>query len=340
MRDVGTLTGRAIRSLLLIISIVGPWLTAGGARAGSWERTFEPAAIGALAMPGRTRATVVAAGAPSAALEEARAALVAGLKASGRWTAIDVDLVRDLDPDFSDARVVGSERDARNVESIWVLRLMPSEGRATAIAGVKIYTPLGVLLRVFYASKGEPLRVDVTTTEPAAEYLRQRISPMSRGSGQIDTSPADPGTEVFARGGSFAKDGRRLAQPRDLYIAMGRYDLVRQYDDVDADKSLATIISGGVVFVGVVLFGQDLFNNGGTPQLELGALGISGIAAVGLGTVGLVLARTIEPDPLDWGGKVKAASAYNADLGRRLVLQSVGIAPLSDGLALSVGGAF
>lgn len=310
------------------------------ARADEWEASFDPAQVGLLKIPGRTRITLVAPGKRTTALVEARASLAAAIKASGQYTLVDGDLVREMDPDIRDRDVLELERDARDVEAIWIMRAAPRTSKlAPPSVIVLIYAPLGPLLNAIEVIEGQPLRVVAKPLDPGAEYLRQRISPVV--AGRIVTSP-EP--EVFALDGDFAKDGVRLSEPRDLYIAMGRYDLLAQYDSVAEDRSLATIISGGVVFLGVVLVMQDVFDDGGIPTASFGALGISGFIAAGLGTAGLVYARTIDPDPLDARGRIAAATSYNNDLKQRLAtgarVTSFGVSPLADGLALNVGGAF
>ena len=349
-RRVANLSRLAVQGLVIAVGVALVLVAAPSASAASWDRSFDPAALGSLVIPGRTRVTLVAAGEPSSALDDARLALGAALKASGKWTLVDADLVRDMDPGLEDTEVVALERDARDVEAIWIVRLLPGRSGAPATAIVTLYAPLGPLLRAFEVTEGEPMRVVTSEPDHQAEYLRQRISPVR--DGRIDTSAS---REVFNSDGGFAKDGVRLLEPRELYIALGRYDLLRDYDSVAEDRSMATIISGSVIFVGVVLFMQDVFDNGGLPSLQLGALGISGIVAGGLGAVGVVVARTIDPDPLDWAGKVEAATTYNGSLKKRLALPtdarhesrtrgarvtSVGMSPLSDGLGLTVGGTF
>ena len=314
------------------------WLiivTALPAFAESWVSSFDPATIGTLATPGRTRVTLVAPGA-SKALDAARLALGAAMKASGKLQLVDGDLVREYD-DLSDAEIVAEEREARDVQAIWIVRILPGKNGAPDDALVTVFSPLGPLFQAFQVAEGQPLRVVVAKPDPGLEYLRQRVSPVV--DGRITTG------DDFA-GAGFAKDGVHLDDPRLFYIAVGRYDLLHAYDDVAADRELATIISGGVIFVGAVLFMQDVFNNGGTPSTEIGALGISGIIAAGLGTTGVIIARTIEPDPVDKAGKVAIATTYNADLRQRLApsqaarVTALGVAPLRGGLGLALGLSF
>ena len=70
--------------------------------------------------------------------------------------------------------------------------------------------------------------------------------------------------------------------------------------------------------VGVVLVVQDMFNDGGVPPGRFGPLGVAGVITTGLGIGGLIVAHLIDPDPLDWNGKVEAATRYNAELEARL----------------------
>lgn len=310
--------------------------TATPAFAESWGTSFDPATVATLATPGRTRVTLVAPGG-SKALDRARLALGAAMKASGKLQLVDGDLVREYDEDMTDGEVVAEERDARDVQAIWILRLLPGKGGAPDDALVTVWSPLGPLLQAFQVAEGQPLRVVVAKPDLGAEYLRQRVSPVV--DGRITTG------DDFA-GAGFAKDGVHLDDPRMFYVAVGRYDLLHDYDEAEADRQLATIISGGVVFVGAVLFMQDVFNDGGTPSTEIGALGISGIVAAGLGTTGVIVARLIDPDPVDHTGKVALATTYNSDLQQRLApsqsarITSWGVAPVPGGLGLSLGLSF
>jgi len=320
------------------------------ASAASWERSFAPAALAQLAIPGRTRVALVAAGEPTPELVRARGMLAAAAAASGRWVVVDPDPEHEIDPELRDADIVELQRESRDIEAIWVLRLFPgTTAGAPATATVMIYAPLGPLLRNFYVIEGEPPRFVSSPPDLAAEYLRQRISPVVGGA--IDATPAP---EVFAADGGFAKDGVRLSAPRELYLAMGRHDLVQAYDDVEADRLLASVISGGVAFVGAIVFMHDVFDAGGLPTMDLGPAGISGLVLAGLGTAGVVIAQTtIDPDPLDWRGKLEAVTTYNAGLKARLELPVEGdsarrgphvtglsLSPLRDGLGLTVQGGF
>lgn len=322
------------------------------ASAASWERSFDPIALGQLAIPGRTRVALVAAGEPTPELVRARGMLAAAAGASGRWTVVDPDPDLEIDPEARDAELVGQQREGRDVEAVWVLRLFPGASvGAPATATVMMYSPIGPLVGNFYVLEGEPLQVVATPPDLAAEYLRQRISPVT-----ADTIVTTAEPEGFPREGGFAKDGVRLREPRDLYLAMGRHDLVQRYDDADSDRLLASVISGGVAFIGVIVFMHDVFDAGGIPTTDIGAAGLSGLVLAGLGTAGVVIAQTaIDPDPLDWDGKVAAAAAYNDALRRRLAvptqgrlevrdpgprLSRIGVAPLRDGLGLSLGGQF
>lgn len=322
------------------------------AHADSWERSFDPDALGLLVIPGRTRIALVAAGEQSPELAHARSALAAAIAASGRWTLVDPDPEVDVDPDFRDADLVELQRETRDIEAVWILRhFAGAKAGEPATVTVMIYAPFGPLLRTFYVNEGEPMRVAVLPTDLTAEYLRQRVSPVL--AGRVDASPPP---EVFAPGCGFSKDGVRLTEARDLYLAMGRHDLVAEYDDVRADRTLATVLSGGAAFIGAVIFMHDVFGDGGIPSLDIGAAGITGLALAGLGTAGVIIAQaTIDPDPLGWNGKVAAAQRYNADLGKRLAppdsgrsdaprpgprVTRIALSPRGDGLGLTVTGAF
>lgn len=343
---------RQVLRVAIAVALTSLITTAPAASAASWERSFDPIALGQLAIPGRTRVALVAAGEPTPELVRARGMLAAAAGASGRWTVVDPDPDLEIDPEARDAALVEQQREGRDVEAVWVLRLFPSTSvGAPATATVMMYSPIGPLLGNFYVIEGEPLQVVATPPDLAAEYLRQRISPVT-----ADTIVTSPEPESFAREGGFAKDGVHLREPRDLYLAMGRHDLVQRYDDTDADRLLASVISGGVAFIGVVVFMHDVFDAGGIPTTDIGAAGISGLVLAGLGTAGVVIAQTtIDPDPLDWDGKVAAVAAYNDALRRRLELPTqgrvevhdrgprlsrIGVAPLRDGLGLSLGGQF
>jgi len=347
--------GRLGCVVCLALTLLATTSVAQTALADEWETSFDPALVGLLKIPGRTRITLVAPGKRTTALALARASLAEAIKASRQYTLVDGDLVREMDPDIKDAAVLELEREARDVEAIWIMRASPTTSKLAAPSViVMIYAPLGPLLNAIEVVEGQPLRVVAKPIDPAAEFLRQRISPVV--GGRIVTSP-DP--EVFALDGGFAKDGVKLSEPRALYIAMGRYDLLGKYDSVAEDRSLATIISGGVMFLGVVLVMQDVFDSGGIPTASFGAVGNAGFIAAGLGTVGLVYARTIDPDPLDARGRIEAATTYNGGLKQRLGVAAntndaapggarvtaFSVAPLSDGLALNglaltLGGAF
>lgn len=322
-------------SFTLLLSAAAPTASAQGAQV--WAETFTPDALGAVSLPGRPRLTVVAGGAPSASLEAARAALVAGLRGAGRgWVIVDGDVLRELDPEDDDAHLVEDEREARELDTVWVVRL--ADERTAVVA---IYSSLGARLKVLEAKLGVPLRVVAAPDDRALEYLRQRVSPLG-GDGV-----APPGREVFTRAG-FAKDGIALRDPRTLYFAMARYDLVRRYDDAADDQFLVQVISGGVAFVGVVLIMHDVFSSGGVPGGGFGATGIIGSCAAGLGVGGVIVGTTMGPDPLDFDGKLRAIERYNSELRTRLEtangpglhLTGVGLAPLHDGLALGLAAGF
>lgn len=289
-------------------------LAAPAARASRWETTFAPGDLDKLVIPGRERISLVAAGTPGQALDEVYEVLKAAIKGSQGWELVDGDIEREVDEDLDDGDILELERDARAVDAIWIVRLLPlAPGQIDPTAAVTIYAPLGTVLRSFHAVAGRPLYVAEPERDLPAQYLRQRISPV-RG-GQIDS---EIDSEEFQTGAGFAQDGKVLSEARDLYIAMGRFDLLRRYDSAASDKRLVTIISGGVIFVGAVLFMQDVFDAGGEPTLDIGALGITGLAVGGAGVVGVAIGLALDPDPLDFAGKVEAATKYNADLKRRL----------------------
>ncbi len=312
-------------SALVLVAMAAP------AHAGTWATSFDPRALETLAIPGRTRVTLVAAGAPSPALDDAREALGAALKSAGRWTAVDFDLVREHDEALGDREILELERAARVVEAVWILRLVPaSEDGGPPTAVVNVYAPLGALIGGFHVARGQAPYVVDGARDPAAEYLRQRISPVVAGR-IVETR--DEASFTFE--GGFAKDGTRLAEPRDLYLAMGRDDLVTRYDDASESRTIWTLVSGGAIFVGTILFMQDVFDDGGIPTLDIGALGVSGAVVGGLGAIGLVYALTIDPDPLDFDGKVDAVRRYNGELKPRFDLS---VSP--GGATVTLGGAF
>lgn len=309
------------------------------ARAATWSETFTPDALNAVTLPGRTRVTVVAGGPASPSLEAARAALVAGLRGAARgWLVVDGDVLREIDPDADDAALVSDERDARELDAIWVVRIADPAGTSAVVA---IYSTLGARLKVVEAKLGVPLRLVAAPDDRALEYLRQRISPL----GGDGVAPA--GRETYTRAG-FAKDGIALRDARSLYFALGRYDLVRRYDAAASDQFLAQVIAGGVALVGVVVVMHDVFSQGGVPRASLGVGGVVGLCAVGLGVGGVVIATTLDPDPLDFDGKVRAIHDYNSELATRLQtargpavhLTGLGLAPLRDGLALGLSASF
>lgn len=132
----------------------------------------------------------------------------------------------------------------------------------------------------------------------------------------------------------------------DFYRAVGRSDLVKQYEDRAALKT-GLMVGGGLAFLAGVITANVLASNltttcppippgsftipsctASTPDPALAWIAVGGILA---GGVVFITGAGIDPDPVGTVGKRQLAEAYNGELWQRLTTE-----PHADGVDVHV----
>ncbi len=329
---------RDLRWMIVVLVV----LLGGSVYAASWQSSFAPATLAGLATPGQMKVRLIAAGEPSAELTRAQLALALAMKSSGRWTRVDDEPLAGLDPALDDAQLITLAHALPDFEGAWVLRVTPGPDEHTpATAHIADFGRDARLRHRLTVVEGAPLcggPADATCTRPAvtdgddppldaseeerlARYRLQRFTPISNGVIGVDIGP-----ERLRLGVDLAKNGVVLDGPREIYAALGRADLVREYDATNEDRRTLGSVSAGLFIGGMSLLSVDLteleeedlpigFESVDSPN-ELGPVGHWGIGIAGVGLVGVIIALVIDPDPLDEGQRLRLVDAYNSMPGR------------------------
>ena len=338
------------------------------ALASAWDPSFPPAAVGSY-LPAEAGTIVVGAGAPSAELSDAEAALAAALRGSGKAKLVMDDAALGDVAALDDAAIVARAK-ALPAPRIAVLRVFAGAEGAAPSAVVPFYVKAGTAVGAFSVERGAVLaaaetpaaapgqgasaatmqavaEVGKTVSAAAAEaqekYDREHVwfedwAAVNAGTGMVVSTWAVPYQGKYKK----AIDGP------EFYEIVGRPDLAEEYRSSQAWRTGFAIGGGVLTLGGTGLMVMSLVTMGGcdiddtacsddsTNQL------IAGSALLGGGLLSFTIGAMIDPHPVEVGEARQLADEYNARLKKDLGLSAAPQAPASGvraSLAALPGGA-